>query len=111
MVKPLTELASIYDHRLLSLLEKRNQSDAKTPVRHSLIMRQYFETMTELNSIYAAEIADKPKFPAPNGNLDCETAVIGGAMAVIFVKDGPMIFTISAANCQLMKRSLFGMQV
>jgi gamma-glutamylputrescine oxidase len=34
--------------------------------------------MTDLNSIYAAEIADKPKFPPPIGNLDCEIAVIGG---------------------------------
>ena len=34
--------------------------------------------MTDLNSIYAAEIADKPKFPAPTGNLDCEIAIIGG---------------------------------
>ena len=34
--------------------------------------------MTDLNSIYAAEIADKPKFPPPTGNLDCEIAVIGG---------------------------------
>jgi gamma-glutamylputrescine oxidase len=41
-------------------------------------MDQYFEIMTDLNSIYAAEIADKPKFSAPTGNLDCEIAVIGG---------------------------------
>ena len=34
--------------------------------------------MTDLNSIYAAEIADKPKFPPPTGNLDCEIAIIGG---------------------------------
>jgi len=34
--------------------------------------------MTDLNSIYAAEIADKPKFSPPTGNLDCEIAVIGG---------------------------------
>ena len=34
--------------------------------------------MTDLNSIYAAEIADKPKFPAPTINLDCEIAIIGG---------------------------------
>ena len=41
-------------------------------------MNQNFETMTDLNSIYAAEITDKPKFPAPTSNLDCEIAVIGG---------------------------------
>ena len=41
-------------------------------------MNQYFEIMTDLNSIYAAEIANKPKFPAPTSNLDCEIAVIGG---------------------------------
>ena len=34
--------------------------------------------MTDPNSIYAAEIADKPRFPAPTGNLDCEIAIIGG---------------------------------
>ena len=34
--------------------------------------------MIDLNSIYAAEIADKPKFPTPTGNLDCEIAIIGG---------------------------------
>ena len=39
--------------------------------------------MTDLNSIYAAEIADKPKFPAPTGNLDCEIAIIGGGFTGI----------------------------
>jgi gamma-glutamylputrescine oxidase len=71
-------LASICDHRLLSLLTKRNQSDTKTPVRHCLTINEYFEIMAELNSIYATEIANKPKFPAPAGNLDCEIAIIGG---------------------------------
>ena len=71
-------LASLCGHRLLSLLEKRNQSDTKTPVGHSPTMSQYSEIMTDLNSIYSAEIADKPKFPSPTGNLDCEIAVIGG---------------------------------
>ena len=73
-----TMLASLCDHRLLSLFEKRNQSDTKTHVGHSPTMSQYSEIMTDLNSIYSAEIADKPKFPTPNGNLDCEIAVIGG---------------------------------
>ena len=75
-------LASICDHRLLSLLTKRNQSDTKTPVRHCLTINEYFEIMAELNSIYATEIANKPKFPAPAGNLDCEIAIIGGGLLV-----------------------------
>ena len=41
-------------------------------------MNRNFETMTDLNSIYAVEITDKPKFPVPASNLDCEIAVIGG---------------------------------
>ena len=78
VIRSSTMLASVYDHRLLSLLRKRNQSAAKTPVRHSLATNEYFEIMTDLNSIYAAKIADKPEFPAPASNLNCKIAVIGG---------------------------------
>ncbi|MGB2163609.1 MAG: NAD(P)/FAD-dependent oxidoreductase [Candidatus Puniceispirillaceae bacterium] len=57
--------------------------------------------MTDLNSIYAAEIADKPKFPAPTGNLDCEIAIIGGGFtgmtaALTLAENGHDVILIEA---------------
>jgi len=58
---------------------------------------------TDLNSIYAAEIADKPKFPAPTGNLDCEIAIIGGGFtgmtaALTLAENGHDVVLVEAAS-------------